>query len=159
MLSIRAFGRRDTDFTALQMIPFCSPIHTKTFSIIQKKIPTNPSVLCVNNNPDNPNARIQRGGDRGSGSPPPPLKNYKNIGFLSHTGQDSLKMTKLPSQHSMSGHHQNASKTPFKWHFADRLMMAHLLLIVSFGSSHKNDNNKKNLQSWTPSGKTFWIRA
>ena len=31
-----------------------------------------------------------RGGDRGSG-PPPPLKNHKNIGFLSNTGPDPLK--------------------------------------------------------------------
>ena len=35
-------------------------------------------------------ARIQRG-DMGSGPPPPPLKNYKNIGFLSNTGPDPLK--------------------------------------------------------------------
>ena len=33
-------------------------------------------------------ARIQRG-DRGSG-PPPPLKNHKNIEFLSNTGPDPL---------------------------------------------------------------------
>ena len=30
--------------------------------------------------------------------PPPPLKNHKNIGFLSNTGLDPLKTTKLPSQ-------------------------------------------------------------
>ena len=34
-------------------------------------------------------------------SPPPPLKNHKNIGFLSNTGPDHLQITKLPSQHSM----------------------------------------------------------
>ena len=37
-------------------------------------------------------AQIQRGeggGSRGS-RPPPPLKNYKNIGFLSNTGPDPL---------------------------------------------------------------------
>ena len=34
-----------------------------------------------------------------------PLKNHKNIGFLSNTGLDPLKITKLPSQHSMLGHH------------------------------------------------------
>ena len=32
-------------------------------------------------------------------TPPPPLKNYKSIGFLSNTGPDPLKITKLPSQH------------------------------------------------------------
>ena len=39
-------------------------------------------------------------GHRGP-DPPPPLKNYKNIG------------PKLPSQHSMLGHHRSASETPF----------------------------------------------
>ena len=36
---------------------------------------------------------------------PIPLKNRKNIGFLSNTGLDPLKISKLPSQHSMLGHH------------------------------------------------------
>ena len=49
-------------------------------------------------------------GDRGSG---PPLENYKNIGFLSNTGPDPLKITKLPIQHSMLGHHWPASETLF----------------------------------------------
>ena len=44
-------------------------------------------------------ARIQRG-DRGSGHPPPPpLKNHKDIGFLSNTDPDLLNITKLPSQY------------------------------------------------------------
>ena len=37
-----------------------------------------------------------RGGDRGFGPPPPPLKNHKNIGFLSNTGPDPLKKHKAP---------------------------------------------------------------
>ena len=43
-------------------------------------------------------ARIQRG-DRGSGPPPPPppLENHKNIEFLSNTGPDPLKLSKLPN--------------------------------------------------------------
>ena len=41
--------------------------------------------------------------------PPPPPENSQNIGFLSNTGLDSLKITKLPSQHSMLGHHRHAS--------------------------------------------------
>ena len=49
--------------------------------------------------------RGSRGG-RGSG---PPLKNHKNIGFLINTCLDPLKITKLPSQHSMLGHHRHAS--------------------------------------------------
>ena len=50
----------------------------------------------------------ERGGD-------PPLKNHKNIGFLSNTGPDPLK-----NQHSMLGHHQHASDV------AGGPMMAHL---------------------------------
>ena len=37
-----------------------------------------------------------RGGKRGSGPPPPPLKNHKNIGFPSNIGPDPLNITKLP---------------------------------------------------------------
>ena len=71
--------------------------------------------------------RIQRGvGGRGPG---PPLENHKNIGFLenflSNTGPDPLKITKLPIQHSMFGHHRPASETPFKWRFAGGPLMAH----------------------------------
>ena len=55
-----------------------------------------------------------------------PLKNHKNIGFPSSTGPDPLKITKLPSQYSMLGHHRHASETPFKWRFAGWQMMARL---------------------------------
>ena len=50
--------------------------------------------------------RIQRG-DRGSG---PPLENHKNIGFLSNTGSDPLKIVKLPRQLSILGHNWHARK-------------------------------------------------
>ena len=63
-------------------------------------------------------ARIQRGGGRGSG---PPEKS-----FLGYTGLASLKITKLPSQHSMLGHYRLASETPFIWCFAGGPMMARL---------------------------------
>ena len=53
--------------------------------------------------------RIQRGIEG-----PDPSENHKNIVFLSNTGPDPLKITKLPSQHSMLGHHQHASETPYK---------------------------------------------
>ena len=54
------------------------------------------------------------------------LKSCKNIGFLDNTGPEPLKITKLPSQHSMLGHHRDASETPFTWCFAGRPMMAQL---------------------------------
>ena len=54
-------------------------------------------------------------GGRGSG-PPPPLENFKNIGLLSSTGPDPLKIRKLTNQHSllsmMLGHHRPTSETP-----------------------------------------------
>ena len=53
------------------------------------------------------------GGGGGVGGPDTPLKYHKNIGFLSNTGPDPLKITKLPSQHSMLGHHRPASESPF----------------------------------------------
>ena len=53
-----------------------------------------------------------------------PLENHKNIGFLSNTDPDPLKITKLSSQHSMLGHHRHASETPFKWCFPGRPIMA-----------------------------------
>ena len=48
-------------------------------------------------------------------SPSPiPTKNHNNIGFPSKTGPHPLnKITKLPSQPSMLGHHRHASETPY----------------------------------------------
>ena len=63
---------------------------------------------------------MQRGGGQGVRITP------ENIGFLSNTGPDPLKITKLPSQHSMLGHHRHASETPFKWRFAGGPMMTRL---------------------------------
>ena len=77
-------------------------------------------------NPNGFRVRIQRGAGVPDPPPsPPPPENHKNIGFLSNTGPDPLKITKLPSQHSVLGHHQHTSETPFKfkWRFAGGLMM------------------------------------
>ena len=46
-----------------------------------------------------------------------PLKNHKNIGFPSNIDLDTLKITKLPSQHSMVGHYWHASEMPLFRHF------------------------------------------
>ena len=64
--------------------------------------------------------------ETGGPDPPPPLENYKNIGFLSNTGPDPLKITKLQIQHSILGHHLPASETPFKWRFAGGPLMTRL---------------------------------
>ena len=55
-----------------------------------------------------------------------PLKNHKNIGFLSNTGLDPLKLTELPRKHSILGNHRQARETPCKWCFAGGPMMARL---------------------------------
>ena len=57
--------------------------------------------------------RGSRGGEGQGVRTPPPLKNHKDIGFPSNIDLDPLKITKLPSQHSMLGHHLHASETPF----------------------------------------------
>ena len=60
------------------------------------------------------------GKGRGGGGPEPPWKITKMYGFFktflpcSNTGSDPLKITKLPIQYSMLGHHLPASETPFK---------------------------------------------
>ena len=64
---------------------------------------------------------------------------HKNIEFLNKTGPDSLKMTKLPSQHSMSAFRWRADDGPLIW----ILTPPHQL--------------KKSCQSWNPSDKTFWF--
>ena len=96
------------------------------------------------------------GGGGGGTGVQTPLKNHKNIGFLSNSGLDHLKITKLPSEHSMLGHHQHASETPCKLRFPGGLMMA--LLRVVFGSSLSSSTKKKNIRV-EPPYKTFWIQA
>ena len=96
----------------------------------------------------------------GAGVWTPPLKNHKNLGFLSDSGPDPLKIHKATEPaFSMLGHHQHASKTPFKWHFAGGQMMARLLwyLDPSTPLQLKKEKKQKNRQSWTPSDKIFWI--
>ena len=79
---------------------------------------------------------------RGTGAP---QKNHKNIGFLSNTGLDPLKITKLPNQHSMLGHHRHASETSIKWRFAGGSMMARLKWYLDPPSPHqlKKQQQKK----------------
>ena len=60
-----------------------------------------------------------RGGGGGAEGLDPPTEKSQNIGLLSNTGPDPLKITKLPSQHSMLGHHRPSSETTFKWRADD----------------------------------------
>ena len=65
-------------------------------------------------------------GETGGQNPPPPLKNHKNIGFLSNTVPDPLKFSNSQSQHLMLGHHRHASAAPLKWRFSGGSIMPHL---------------------------------
>ena len=92
------------------------------------------------------------GGSRGEGPPPPaPWKITKNR-FFSNTGPDPLKkIAKLLGQNSMLGHHPDASETPFN--------NGPLLVVFWSSTLSSTKRRKKHCQSWTPSDKSFWIRA
>ena len=90
---------------------------------------------------------IMRRSRGGRGVWTPLLKNHKNIGFLSNTGPDPLKITKLPKPSfnvGLSSERCRADNAP---------------LIMVFEFSLPSKTKKKCCQSWTPSNKTFWIRA
>ena len=92
----------------------------------------------------------------GQGIRTPPLKNHKFIGFPRNPGLDPRKITKLPSQHSMwaiIGPPANAISMAFCWQ-ADKCP-----LLVVFGASLPLKKKLKPYQSWTPTDRTFWIRA
>ena len=83
----------------------------------------------------------------GEASGPPTLENYKNIGFLSNTGSNPLKITML-------GHHRPASETPLKWPANSGVWI--LLPLIKL----KKKNKKKNgVSKLAPSDKTFWIHV
>ena len=102
--------------------------------------------VCTGDNPLAKHVRIQ-GVDGGSG---PHLKNHINIGVLSNTGLDPLKITKLPSQHSMLGHHRHASETPFKWRFAGGPIMARLNWYLDPPSPYQLKKKQKNPSKLDP---------
>ena len=83
--------------------------HAIVSSVVQ--MPTGFQYISISVYIGRSHARIQMG-VRWPG-PPPPLKNHKNIEFLSKTGPDLLKFSKLRSQRSTLGHHRHASETPF----------------------------------------------
>ena len=93
-----------------------------------------------------------RGGGMGSR---PPLKNHKAIGFLSNTSPDPLKNHKATKPAAnvgpSSARHRNAILMVFRWWTNDGLLL--VVFVSSLPSSFKIS------QIWTPSSKTFWIRA
>ena len=84
------------------------------------------------------------GGGRGSRPPPPPpLKNHKIIGFLSNTDPDPLKNHKATKPAFNVG-------SSSSWRADDGPILVVGIWIHSL---------TKKKESWTPSEKTFWIRA
>ena len=90
------------------------------------------------------------GGSRGGTGDPdpssPPLKNHKNLEFLSNTGLDPLKNHKATKP--------EFNVWPFEWCFAVGQIMAHLKWYLDHLSSQLQKR-----QNWIPSDKTFWIHA
>ena len=75
----------------------------------------------------------------------------QNIGVSSNTGPDPLKLAKLPSQHSMLGHHRHASETPlmaFRWR-ADNGSLK-VVLGSSLPSATKKTTTKNVVQVGPP---------
>ena len=62
------------------------------------------------------------------GLEPTPLKNHKNITntYSIILVQIPCKITKLPSQDSINGHHLQVSETLFKWRLTDGSVIARL---------------------------------
>ena len=91
--------------------------------------------------------RGSRGGQGGRTLRHPPPKNHTTIGIPSNIGPDPLKITKLPSQHSMLCHHRHASETPCNGP-----------LKVVLRSSLPSQQLKNTLKLLDPLWTNFWIR-
>ena len=96
-----------------------------------------------------PKTRISCGSRGGTGGPDPPLKNHKNIGFLSNTGPDLLKNHKATKPAFNVWPSSARQRMAFRWRADDGP------LLVVFGSPHlkKQQQKKKRCQSWNPSEK------
>ena len=94
----------------------------------------------------------RRGGGQGVRTP---LKNHKNIGFLSHTGLDPLTTCSYQASIQCWSIISTPAKQhlkAFHWHADD----CSLIVVLGFFLC---SSTKKNCQSWTPSDKVFWTRA
>ena len=76
-----------------------------------------------------------------TGGPDPPLQFHKNIGFLSNTGLDPLKITKLLSQHLILGHYRHTH-----WRAEDGS-----LIVVLASSLHSSTKKRVKFGPLSPS--------
>ena len=110
-----------------------------------------------------------RGSRVGTGGPytPPPLKYQRNIGFLAildripcnfqnfQSYQASIQCwanTGPPAKRHLSSSARQGNLMAFRWRAGD----GPLLVVFGFSLPLKT---LSDVQSWTPSDKTFWIRA
>ena len=99
-------------------------------------------------------------GSREGGGGPNPFENHNNIGLFGNIGPDPLKNCSYQASIRCLA----IIGTPAKRHLmAFRWRADNGPLIVVLGSSLPSSTNKtkkrKRWQNWTPSDKTFWIRA
>ena len=87
------------------------------------------------------------GGGKGPDHPPEISQSYR---FLSNTGPDPLKNHKLPSQHSMLGHHWPAREPHFngvRWRFDDGPL---LMVFGSLDPLPLSTKTKQNVRVGSP---------
>ena len=97
-----------------------------------------------------------RGEDRGSGPPPPPMKNHKHIGFSSNTGPDPLKIAATKPAFNLGWSIIGAPAKRHLMAFCWRTDDGPLIVVLGFLLP---SSTKKKLSKLDPSDKTFWIRA
>ena len=96
----------------------------------------------------------------GQGVRTPTLKKHKNVEFLSITGPDPLKFSKILKATKPAFSVGLSSACHLNVFFAGGPMMpAYNSDIWILSPIKKRRKTLSELQSWTPSGKTFWIRA
>ena len=138
------------------------------FELAPPKYYTTPSCYTISDcyrhtsetpNTVRPHGRIQRGKAGGPDLPPPPPRNHKAIGCLSNTGPDPLKNHKAtkPALTVRSSSACQRNSIPFKWLFAFWPALSGNWILST--PPPPPSTEKRRCQSWTPSDKTFWIRA
>ena len=102
--------------------------------------------------------RIQaRGGGGGEGvrTPPPPLKNHKNIWFLCNTCLDPLKNHKATKPAFNVGPSSSKQRNTILMAFRKRTDDGPIKAVFGFFIP---PSTNFFYQIWTPTDKTFWIR-
>ena len=99
----------------------------------------------------------------GTGGPYPPEKSQKyRFSKQYWSGSPENHRATKPAINvgpSSACHHRPVSETPFKWCFIGGLMIAHFSGICILYPLINGKKKVEHYPVWTPSDKTFWIRA